>query len=153
MKDIIERNRLKKSSSLDELGKHRSSVGRLIRRCPGGGFNPETSYEKYLENRRNCVRRARIEKGSELYEYIQARLYSYWSPEIIALKWNESYKGDTISFNTIYSAVKAGIFEKISAKSHLWRHGKQRYGHRSRYCTIQPDKTIHDLPEEARLLS
>ena len=30
------------------------------------------------------------------------------------------------------------------------RRGKQKYGHRSQYCTIQPDKTIHDLPEEAK---
>ena len=32
------------------LNKHRSSVSRLIKRCPGGEFNPKASYEKYLEN-------------------------------------------------------------------------------------------------------
>lgn len=132
------------------LNKHRSSVGRLVRRCPGEVFNPAASYGRYLEKRKNCVRHARIKKGSELYEYIQSKLYLYWSPEIIALKWNESHKDDSISFNTIYSAIKAGVFEKISARSHLRRRGKQKYGRRSQYCSIQGGKTIHDLPEEAK---
>ena len=30
------------------------------------------------------------------------------------------------------------------------RRGKQKYGQRSRFCTIHPDKTIHDLSEEAK---
>ena len=132
------------------LNKHRSSVSRLIKRCPGGEFNPEVSYENYLENRKRSVRKQRIQKGTELFEFIQEKLCEYWSPEIIALKWNERHKDEPVSFNTIYSAIKAGVFEKISAQTHLRRRGKQKYGHRSRYCTIQPDKTIHDLPEEAK---
>ena len=53
------------------LKKHRSSVSRLIKRCPGGTFNPEISYEAYLENRKRCVRNKRIKRDSELYEFIQ----------------------------------------------------------------------------------
>ena len=34
------------------LNKHRSSVSRLIRRCPGEEFNPNASYEKYLKDRK-----------------------------------------------------------------------------------------------------
>ena len=132
------------------LNKHRSSVSRLIKRCPGGNFNPEVSYENYLENRKKCIRKHRVQKGTELFEFIQEKLYEYWSPEIIALKWNEKHKDESISFNTIYSTIKNGVFEKISAQTHLRRRGKQKYGHRSQYCTIQPDKTIHDLPEEAK---
>lgn len=132
------------------LNKHRSSVGRIIKRCPGGSFNPEVSYENYLANRKKSVRKSRIQKGTELFGFIQEKLHEYWSPEIIALKWNERHEDDSISFNTIYSAIKAGVFERISAKSHLRRRGKQKYGKRSQYCTIQPDKTIHDLPEEAK---
>ena len=132
------------------LNKHRSSVNRLIKRCPGGSFNPQKSYEQYLENRKRCVRNKRIKKGSELFEYIQSHLYQYWSPEIIALKWNTKHKNDKVSFNTIYSAIRAGDFKQISAQSHLRRRGKQKYGHRSQYCCIQPEKTIHDLPIEAR---
>lgn len=132
------------------LNKHRSSVSRLIKRCPGEKFNPEVSYKKYLENRTKCVRKNRIQKGSELFEYIQRKLYLYWSPEIISLKWNQEHPDEKIAFNTIYGAIKAGIFDKISPQSHLRRRGKQKYGNRSQYCCIQPEKTIHDLPEEAK---
>ena len=132
------------------LNKHRSSVSRLIKRCPGGKFNPEVSYENYLENRKKCIRKHRVQKGTELFEFIREKLYKYWSPEIIALKWNEEHKDESISFNTIYSTIKNGVFEKISAQTHLRRRGKQKYGHRSQYCTIKPDKTIHDLPEVAK---
>lgn len=139
-----------KSQIAAVLNKHRSSVGRIIKRCPGGSFNPEASYERYLENRRRCVRSKRIKKGSELFVYVNSGLQKYWSPEIIALKWNESHKDDRVSFNTIYSAIRAGVFERVSARTHLRRRGKQRYGQRSQFCTIQPEKTIHDLPEEAK---
>ena len=96
------------------------------------------------------MKKNRIQEGTELCEFIQERLYRYWRPEIIALKWNEQHEHDLISCNTIYSAIKAGIFGKISSQSHLRRRWKQKYGQRSRYCTIHPDKTIHDLPEEAK---
>ena len=139
-----------KSQIAAVLNKHRSSVGRIIKRCPGGSFNPEASYERYLENRRRCVRSKRIKKGSELFVYVNSGLQKYWSPEIIALKWNESHEDDRVSFNTIYSAIRAGVFERVSARTHLRRRGKQRYGQRSQFCTIQPEKTIHDLPEEAK---
>ena len=132
------------------LNKHRSSVSRLIKRCPGGTFNPETSYENYLENRKRCIRTKRIKKDSELFEYIQIHLYQYWSPEIIALKWNEHHKNDKVSFNTIYSAIRAGYFKQISAQTHLRRHGKQKSGHRRQYCCIQHEKTLHDLPAAAK---
>ncbi len=57
------------------LNKHRASVSRLIKRCPGGNFNPEVSYENYLKNRKRCVRKQRIQKGTELVEIIQEKLY------------------------------------------------------------------------------
>ena len=68
------------------LNKHRSAVSRLIKRCPGEEFNPKASYEKYLEKRKKSVRKNWIQEGIERFEFIQERLYRYWSPEIIALK-------------------------------------------------------------------
>ena len=60
-----------KSKIAKILNKHRASVGRIIKRCPGNSFDPKVSYENYLENR-------------------------------------------------------------------------------NKFCSIQPEKTIHDLPEEAK---
>ena len=139
-----------KSKIAKILNKHRASVGRIIKRCPGTSFNPKVSYENYLENRKRCVRQPRLKKDSDLFKYIQDKLYLFWSPEIISLKWNESHPEDSISYKTIYSVIKSGGFEKISPQSHLRRRGKKRYGNRSKFCSIQPEKTIHDLPEEAK---
>ena len=44
------------------LNKHRSSVNRLIKRCPGEEFNPKASYEKYLENRKKRKKKIGFEK-------------------------------------------------------------------------------------------
>lgn len=57
------------------LNKYRSSVSRLIKRCPGEKFNPKASYEKDLENRKKSVRKKRIQKGTELFEFIEERFY------------------------------------------------------------------------------
>ena len=51
------------------------------------------------------VRKNLIQERTELFEFIQERLYRYWSSEIIALKWNEQHENDSIFFNTIYSAI------------------------------------------------
>ena len=84
-----------KSKIAKILNKHRASVGRIIKRCPGNSFDPKVSYENYLENRKRCVRQPRIKKDSELFEYIQDKLYLFWSPEIISLKWNKSHPEDS----------------------------------------------------------
>ena len=44
------------------LNKHRSSVSRLIKRCPGEEFNPKASYEKYLENRKSVRKKIGFKK-------------------------------------------------------------------------------------------
>ncbi len=78
------------------LNKQWSSVSRLIKRCPGEEFNPKASYEKYLENRKKRKKKNRMQAGTDLFEFIQERLYRYWSPEIIALKWNKQHENDSI---------------------------------------------------------
>ena len=78
------------------LNKHRSSVSRLIKRCPGGEFNPKASYEKYLENGKSVRKKNRIQEGIKLFEFIQERLHIYWPPKLIALKWNEQHENDSI---------------------------------------------------------
>ncbi len=135
-----------------ELGRHKSSVSREIRRNSSinGQYNPWGAYSKYHFRRRKCRRHARICFGSQLYDYIIERLKKYYSPEIIATKWNIENPDDRISFSTIYKAIKSGVFEGISVKSHLRRKGKRRYGKkRGKYNTIKPEHTIHERPEEA----
>ena len=62
-------------------------------------FINNNNFKKNLEKRKRSVRKQRIQKGTKLFEFIQEKLYQYWSPEIIALKWNEQHKDDSISVN------------------------------------------------------
>lgn len=137
-----------------ELGRNKSSVSREINRNKNkqtGQYNPWGAYSKYCKRRKKCVRRKRIIKGSELYNYILECLKKYWSPEIIANKWNQLHPDDRIAFKTIYNAIKGGIFVGITPKSHLRRRGKRRYGKRSKFNSIHPEHTIHERPLEANL--
>ena len=134
-----------------EIGKDRSSVSRELQRNRNkkGEYCPWGAYSKYRCRRRRCIRHYRIQKGTPLYDFIRNALKQFWSPEIIAAKWNEEHPEDHISFTTIYLAVKRGEFDPISEQSHLRRRGRKKYGSRSKFNTIHPEHTIQERPEQA----
>lgn len=139
-----------------ELNKDKSSISREITRNSNkqtGKYNVWGANSLYLKRRKKSKRSYRIQKDTELYEYIKDKLMHYWSPEIIAKKWNEEHPEEKISFSTIYAAIKRGIFDDISVKTHLRRRGKKKYGKRSKFNTIHPEHTIHERPQEADLRS
>ena len=118
------------------LNKHRSSVSRLIKRCPGEEFNPKASYEKYLENRKKRKKKSDSRKNRTVWVH-SGKAYRYFNPEIIALKWNKQHENDSIFFNTIYSAIKAGIFKK-SRPNLIWEDEEKK---------IRTKKSVlHDTP-------
>lgn len=136
-----------------ELGRSKSTISREIKRNSNkstGKYNSWGANSLYHRRRKKCRRKPRIDKGSELYEYICEKLGQYWSPQIIAAKWNLEHPDDTVAFTTIYVAVKRNFFDGITSKTHLRRRGKRRYARRSRFNTIHPEHTVHELPEEAR---
>lgn len=134
-----------------EIGKSKSSVSREIKRNSdeNGKYEPFNANTLYSERRTVCKRKPRISAKSTLYSYIKEKLKRYWSPEMIALSWNKKNPEDTISFSTIYNAVKNDYFDGIKVSTHLRRRGKKKYGKRSRFCTIQPEHTIHERPKKA----
>lgn len=99
----------------------------------------------YIMRRRKCVRKPVIIANFELYCYIQDKLNSYWSPEIISCRGK--HDGYSVSTSTIYRAVKDGIFTNISPKTHLRRRGKKLYNKSSNFNSIHPEHTIHDRPD------
>lgn len=134
-----------------ELGRSKSTISREIRRNSNanGEYTPFEAAIKYHNRRINCKRNYRIKPGTELYRFIQKGLKNYWSPEIIAAKWNTKHPENRISFSTIYLAIKKGFFKDITVSSHLRRRGKKKCGNRSRFNTIHPEHTIHERPKEA----
>lgn len=142
----------KVSEIAKKLQRDKSSVSREINRNKDkktGEYNPFEAQRLYQSRRTKCKRAYRIQKGTKLYDYICEKLKCFWSPEIIAAKWNKENPQETISFSTIYLALYKGVFKGIQAKTHLRRRGKKKYGKRGRFNTIQPEHTIHERPTEA----
>lgn len=131
-----------------ELGRSPSSVSREVKRNYSrkkNRYNAWRALVLYKMRRKNCRRKNKIKKGSPLYEFILKCLEQYWSPEVIAER--AKAEGFSVSFSTIYLAIKRGLFPNITRKTHLRRHGKRRYKQRSKYNTIQPEHTIHERPK------
>lgn len=144
----------KVSEIAKELKRDKSSVSREINRNKDkktGEYNPFDANQLYQNRRKKCKRAYRIQKNLKIYDYICEKLKLFWSPEIIAAKWNEENPQEAISFSTIYLALYRGMFKGINAKTHLRRRGKKKYGKRSRFNTIHPEHTIHERPAEAEL--
>ena len=107
-------------------------------------YNAHRATVLYIIRRRNCVRKPAIKENTELYNLIKECLEKYWSPETIANYCTE--KGYPISFSTIYTAVRSGMFSNIRPKTHFRRKGKKKHAKHGNHATIHPEHTIHDRP-------
>ncbi len=129
-----------------ELGKSPSSVIREYHRnCnKDGSYNDWRATTLYIVRRKKCKRKYKIQKGTSLYNYIVAGLLQLWSPEEIAERGK--MEGYNICFSTIYRAIRLGLFDGISPKTHLRRRGKRKTPKNNKFNTIHPVHTIHDRP-------
>ena len=130
-----------------QLGRNVSSVSREVKRNfskTPNRYHPWRATALYIHRRKKCVRKAVIQKDSELYTFIAEGLCKFWSPEIIAAR--AAMNGHKVSVGTIYRAIRKGVFKGITAKKNLRRHGKKRRGNVSKYQTIHPEHSIHDRP-------
>lgn len=73
------------------------------------------------------------------------KLLLYWSPEIIAGRWNRENE-DKISLRSIYRAVRAGLFPGVKENTHFRRKGKP-YSNKKKSYTQYFDRSIHDREE------
>jgi len=89
------------SEIAETLGRDRSTIYREIKRNRNqqGRYNSWGAYTKAKDRRKVCVRKLRIQAGSELHQFIAEHLRKYWSPEMIARRWNAAHTDDHISFD------------------------------------------------------
>lgn len=127
------------------LDRNVSSISREVKRnlsTKKKKYNDWRATTLYIIRRKKCVRKNKILSNPELYDYVKIGLERTWSPEIISLKAAEI--GLKISVGAIYSAVKKGIFENITPKTHLMRRGKPKKSSKNTSsATIKPELTIH----------
>lgn len=132
----------------EHLDKSPSTISREIRRNwskKANRYNSWHAQTNYTHRRKKCHRKNNLLDYPAAYEYTKERLLEYWSPEQIAAVWNKTHER-TISFNSIYRAVKTGIFSGIKPSTHFRRRGK-KYSDSKKTSTPHPEASIHTRPQ------
>jgi len=139
---------LSKAEIARKLKKHRSNIGREIKRNTiDGKYSPFNAQLAYQERKQKCGAK-NILKESILLIDIQEKLENSWTPEQISerAKLDKLY---SISFKTIYRAIKAGFLLEDAIKL-LPRKGKVRKnGTQETRGSIPNKKMVEERPQEA----
>ena len=101
----------------------------------------------YKFRRKACHRKNNLTKNPAAFAYVLEKLLLFWSPEIIAGRWNKENE-DKISLRSIYRAVRAGLFPGVKANTHFRRREKS-YANKKKSYTRYFDSSIHDREEIA----
>lgn len=145
-----------------ELGRSRSTVYRELKRNSkrATGYLPVEAQKRYEKRRKNSHRH-RLLDDSGLYELVKDKFLNHqWSPEQIAGRLALESAPYHISYNTIYRAIYAGLFDtperkplhKQKGMKRCLRHkGKPRKpkGHVDMRGKVPISHSIDERPEEA----
>lgn len=132
----------------DHLGRSPSSVSREIKRNwskKADRYNAWHAHTNYLHRRKQCHRKNNLLHFPEIFDFAWKNLSNFWSPEIIALTWNKDHSVH-ISHNSIYRAVKEGLFPHIKPSTHFRRKGKKYNYSGKKSSSSHPESSIHDRP-------
>ena len=141
-----------------ELGRHRSSVYREIKR--NRFVDDELPYlngyygvvaQKTASSRR--LRRRKLERLPALREAVIAQLKEGWSPEQIAGRLAFEGQAIRVSHETIYTYVYGSEGRSIELARHLpsrRKKGQPRYARRPRGLVFPPDRSIHQRPDHVK---
>ena len=129
------------------LGKHRSSIGREIQRNKNkdNNYHPWRATICYIVRRKLCIRKPRL-ADKVAYDFVVFGLDQFWSPQIIAERWNMEHPSVPLAPATIYRSLHRKQLPEFTKNTHLRRRGKRK---NCRCQTIHPVHTIHDRPKEA----
>ncbi len=140
---------LEKGKSLrkiaEGLGRSPSSVSREVKRNwskKANHYHHWHAQTNYLFRRKACHRKNNLLLNSEMYEFALQGLLQYWSPEIIAGKWNSEHL-EHFSYSSVYRAVKAGLFQGIKPWTHFRRKAKP-YANQKKSYTRYFESSIHN---------
>ena len=124
-----------------------STISREVKRNwskKANHYHPWHAQTNYKHRRKACHRKNNLEHNKEMYQFAFEKLLEYWSPEIIAGKWNIDHD-EKLSCSSIYRAVKAGLFPGVTPRTHFRRRGKP-YANQKKSYTRHLESSIHDRP-------
>lgn len=93
-----------------ELGRHRTSVSRELRRNSGASeYRAEKAQQRYGERRKACRPKSKLGVDCPLRDYVADKIaLEKWTPELVAGRLARDYPGDVtmrVSHETIYRAI------------------------------------------------
>lgn len=127
------------------LGRSPSTISREVRRNwskKAKRYHHWNANNCYKYRRKKCHRKNNLTKNPAAFAFVLEKLLLFWSPEIIAGRWNTEHK-DKISFRSIYRAVRAGAFPSVKPCTHFRRKAKP-YANKKKSYTCYFDSSIHD---------
>ena len=130
------------------LGRNPSTISREIKRNwskKAMRYHHWNANNCYKFRRKRCHRKNNLTKNPEAFAYVLEKLLVFWSPEIIAGRWNKEHS-EKVSWRSIYRAVRAGVFPGVKPGTHFRRRGKL-YANQKKSYTQYFDSSIHDRDE------
>ena len=127
------------------LGRNPSTISRELKRNwskKTRRYHAWHAQTNYLHRRKACHRKNHLLLNRQMYAFALDGLLQYWSPEIIAGKWNSENK-ESFSYSSVYRAVRAGAFPGIKPWTHFRRKGKPYSNQRKSYTRFF-ESSIHD---------
>ena len=127
------------------LGRSPSTISREVRRNwskKANRYHHWHAQTNYQHRRKQCHRKNHLLLNPKMYEFALNGLKQYWSPEIIAGKWNSEHT-ETFSCSSVYRAVRAGLFPGIKPWTHFRRRAKP-YANQKKSYTRFFESSIHD---------
>lgn len=141
------------------LSRSKSTISRELKRNISNGiYSPSKSQSDYSKRRSYCGRKKILDNPTH-YKWVRCCFLDHqWSPEEIAGRLKYEKSNWSISYNTIYRAIYAGMFDEKNlsrgnrgAIRKLRHRGKSRHtrGYVERRGKIQISNELKDRPEEA----
>ncbi len=146
--------RLKKGESIRSiaraLDRSPSTISREVRRNwskKANHYHHWHAQTNYIHRRKQCHRKNHLLLDKDAYSFAYNALTEYWSPETIAGRWNLTHE-NKFSMNSVYRAVKAGLFPEIRPSTHFRRRGKPYSTQKKYYSSHYKESSIHSRPPE-----
>ena len=117
-----------------ELGRSPSSVSRELKRnSVNNDYSPSQAEERYKKRRKKC-HRPKLLSNPALFAFVSKMfLEQQWSPEEIAGRLSYECSNLKISYNTIYRAIYAGMFDMpYERRSHGHRGAIRKLRHKGK---------------------